>query len=191
MTELGRIVRIQVQRDPIKVKGEGYFPEPLLAGDEAAIGPQGMVLRSGDGWVVDTHHPAHPRARGGGNRALSIGFTSHYEAMAGRFGSAPIGVAGENLIVEADRIVSEADLAGGIVIATADGDVTLTGGRVAAPCKEFCTFMLGEDGVLPREQIEGHLDFLDDGMRGFILGVDHLDRHHTVRVGDEVFVREP
>jgi hypothetical protein len=186
---LGRIVRIQVQRDPIKLKGQGYFPEPLLAGDEAAIGPQGIVLRHADGWVIDTHHGAHPHGKGGGRRALSIGFTSHYEAMASRFGSAPVGIAGENLIVEADGIVTEPDLARGVVVHTPDGAVPLTGARAAAPCKEFCTFMLGEGGVLPLEEIGGHMDFLADGMRGFILDVAHLDRHHTVRVGDEVFVR--
>lgn len=189
MTALGRVVRIQVQRDPIKLKGEGYFPEPLLHGEEAAIGPQGIVLRHGDAWVVDSHHGAHPRGKGGGNRALSIGFTSHYDAMAGRFGSAPLGIAGENLIVEADGIVTEADLAGTIVVSAADGEIPLTGARVAAPCKEFCTFMLGETGVLPLEQIQGHMDFLADGMRGFILDVAHLEQHHLVRVGDEVAVR--
>jgi hypothetical protein len=190
MRRLGRIVRIQVQRDPIKLKGEGYFPDPLLSGQEASLGPQGIVLRHDDGWVIDTHHASHPRARGGGNRALSVGFTSHYYAMAERFGKAPLGVAGENLIVGADGIVTEADLAGTVVVRTAEGEIPLTGASVAAPCKEFCTFMLGRDGVLDREEIAADMDFLADGMRGFILEVAHLDRHHAVRVGDEVFVTD-
>ena len=188
MTRIGRIVRIQVQRDTIKLKGQGYFPGPLLDGEEAAIGPQGMVLRHEGSWVVDTHHGAHPRGKGGGNRALSVGFTSHYDAMAARFGSAPIGIAGENLIVEADGIVTGADLAPGLVIRAAEGEIPLPEARVAAPCREFCTFMLGEEGVLPLERIRGHMDFLADGMRGFILGVAHLERHHVVRVGDEVLI---
>jgi hypothetical protein len=74
MRLLGPIVRLQVQRDPLKVKGVAYDPAGILAVDEAAIGPQGIVGRHDGTWVLDTHHAAHPRSQAGGRRALSIGF---------------------------------------------------------------------------------------------------------------------
>src|SRR3989304_6150768 len=97
---IGAIVRLQVQRDPLKERGVGYDPTGILAVEEAAIGPLGIVGRHEGTWVLDTHHAAHPRSQAGGRRALSIGFTGHYDRMAKRFGVAPLGCAGENLIVE-------------------------------------------------------------------------------------------
>lgn len=187
-TPLGRIVRLQVQRDPLKHRGSGYDPTPILAVDEAAIGPQGMVGWHDGAWMVDAHHAAHPRSRAGGRRPLSIGFTSHYDLMASRFGAAPLGCAGENLIVEADRRIELGDLDGGIVVSAADRDLVLTGARVAAPCLEFTSFLLGRPGVAPRSEIGDDVAFLDDGLRGFILAVAHLERSVVVRVGDEVHV---
>lgn len=188
---LGPIVHIQIQRERLKHRGAGYFPEPLLAGDEASLGPDGLMLRHDGGWVVDTHHRAHPHFGGSGTRALSMGFTSHYALMADRFGRAPLGVAGENLIVETEDRIGVDDLEGAILIRGAYGEVALTGARVAAPCREFCSFMLGRDGVADRDEIAAHLDFLGDGMRGYLLEVRHLAGPVPVSVGDEVVVRRP
>jgi hypothetical protein len=186
---LGRIVRIQVQRDPLKERGVSYDPAGILAVDEAAIGPLGIVGRHRDTWVLDTHHTAHPRSQAGGRRALSIGFTGHYELMAARFGSAELGCAGENLIVEcADRLLAS-DLAGEIVVRDRDGDIELRGARVAAPCAEFTSWIKGLDTVVGKLDQPEDIAFLDDGMRGYILEVAHLARPMTVRVGDEVVVR--
>ena len=90
--ETGPIVRLQVQKIPIKRRGEGYAPEGLLIVDRAAVDAWGMVGWHGDAWVVDAHHTAHPSRRGGGRRQLSIGFTGHYSEMERRFGNAPIGI---------------------------------------------------------------------------------------------------
>jgi hypothetical protein len=185
---LGRIVRLQVQRQPLKTKGVRYDPSPILSVEEAAIGPLGMVGHHDGAWVVDAHHGAHPRSRGGGRRALSVGFTSHYEEMAGRFGSAPLGCAGENVVVETGGRVAPADLAGSIVIHAADGDFELTDAQVAAPCREFTSFLKGLDHVADRTDIDRDLAFLDGGTRGFILEVRHLASPVMVRVGDEVSV---
>jgi hypothetical protein len=186
---LGPIVRIQVQRERLKRHGEGYFPDPLLAGDEVSLGPDGLMLHHDGGWVIDTHHRAHPHYGGSGTRALSMGFTGHYSRMVDRFGRAPLGIAGENLIVETDDRIEIGDLGGTVLIRGEAGEIALTGARVAAPCKEFCTFMLGREGVADREEIADHLDFLGDGMRGYILDVSRLAGPVRVRVGDEVLVR--
>ncbi|HUG75716.1 MAG TPA: hypothetical protein VMM81_08650 [Acidimicrobiia bacterium] len=186
---LGSIVRLQVQRDPLKTRGEGYDPTPILAVDEAAIGPLGMVGRHDGAWVVDAHHGAHPRSRAGGRRALSIGFTAHYAAMADRFGSAPLGCAGENIIVETDRIIRAEDLEGDLLVTTGNGELRLMGARVATPCLEFTSFLLGRPAVASRSEIAADVASLDEGVRGFILEVAHLGGPVVIRVGDPVSVR--
>ncbi|HSJ70183.1 MAG TPA: hypothetical protein VLA29_00870 [Acidimicrobiia bacterium] len=189
--EIGRIVRLQVQKVAIKRRGEGYVPEDILVVERAAVDAWGMMGWNGDHWVVDAHNKAHPSRRGGGRRQLSIGFTGHYAEMARRFGSAPIGVAGENLIVDGPAM-SLADLGDGVVIVTGDGaQVALERPRVAAPCVEFTSFMLGLDHVAPLREIAGPLGDLDDGRRGFIVSADHAPDPIEVRVGDTVHLGIP
>jgi len=185
---LGPIVRLQVQRVPLKTRGEGYDPGPILAVPEAAIGPDGIAGRHEGGWVLDAHHRAHPQADGSGRRALSMGFSEHYRLMAGRFGAAPLGCAGENVIVATDRRVFLEDLAGTVVIRGESGSLPLTGAFVAAPCLEFTSFLLGRSDVGSVAEIGDARAFLHEGMRGYILDVTDLDRVQTVRVGDEVWV---
>jgi MOSC domain-containing protein YiiM len=188
-TALGTIVRLQVQREPLKTKGVEYDPAPILAVERASVDPLGMVGWTESGWVLDAHHSAHPRARGGGNRALSIGFTGHYDRMAERFGSAPVGVAGENIIVENGGRLFEKDLRGTLVIRGANGDVEMTGARVAAPCREFTSFLLGLDQVPDRAVLAEDLEFLEQGTRGFILDVSGLEGPALIDVGAEVVLR--
>lgn len=186
---LGRIVALQVQRDPLKEKGRGYDPGPILQVQEASLSAQGMVGLCGESWVVDAHHSSHPRARGGGNRALSIGFTEHYERIRERFGKGDLGCGGENVIVDSDARVNVEDLAGTVVVRTTHGDVELTGARVAAPCAEFTSYLLDLDVVSPIKEIAADIAFLEEGTRGFILGVAHLERPVQIHVGAEVVVR--
>ncbi len=187
--DVGRILRLQVHREPLKAKGVGYDPEPILAVEVASLDQLGMVGRYDGAWVLDAHHGAHPRVRGGGRRGLSIGFSGHYEAMADRFGSAELGVAGENIIVDAPRRVTGTDLAGEVIVHATDGEVVLSDARVATPCAEFASFLKGLDRVLPKQDQQADIDFLDDGTRGFILAVAHLERPVTIQVGDRVTVR--
>ena len=183
---IGRIVRLQIQQIAIKEKGVGYLPERLVATDLAAVDAWGMMAWDGGQWIVDAHHRSHPSRRGGGKRPLSIGFTGHYELMAQRFGTAPVGIAGENIIVDGPAL-SLGDLGEGVVVATGDGDLFLERPRVAAPCLEFTSFMLGLDHVAPLDEIEEPLADLHDGRRGFIVAADHAPRPMNMRVGDEVF----
>jgi len=184
---LGEIVRLQVQRIPIKVKGTAYLPDRILAVERASVDAWGMLGWSEGGWVVDAHNNAHPSRRGGGRRPLSIGFTGHYDAMADRFGSAPLGIAGENMIVNGDALWLD-DLGDGVVVETEDGDLLLERPRVAAPCAEFTSFMLGLDEVAPMADVAGPLADLHDGRRGFIVAADHQPNPIEVRLGDKVFL---
>jgi hypothetical protein len=186
---LGTVSRLQVQRRPLKEKGVRYDPMPIVAVDEAAVGPAGMIGSLDGSWVVDVHHAAHPASRAGGRRALSIGFEGHYAAMAVRFAAVPVGVAGENIIVDAEGRVGLEDLAGTVVIEGPDGELELPGARVAAPCPEFTSFLRGASEVLDRAVLAEDLEFLDGGTRGFILDVSGLPRPMRVRVGDRVVVR--
>jgi hypothetical protein len=184
---IGRIVRLQVQKVPIKIKGVGYLSHEILSVPTASIDAWGIVGAHEGTWVIDAHHKAHPASRAGGRRPLSIGFTGHYELMAERFGEAPLGVAGENIIVDGPA-VSLADLGEGVLIETANGElIPLERPRVAAPCVEFTSFMLGLEGVAPLAEIEGPLADLHDGRRGFIVAADHSPTSVTVEVGDRVF----
>jgi hypothetical protein len=184
---IGKIVRLQVQKVPIKIKGEAYLPHEILSVESASVDAWGM-LGSHDGtWVVDAHHRSHPAARGGGRRPLSVGFTGHYDKMAERFGSAPIGIAGENIIIDGPAFAL-ADLGEGLIVKTASGSVmSLELPRVAAPCVEFTSFMLGLEGVAPRDEIDGPLADLHDGRRGFIVAADRHPTAEVLTVGDEVF----
>ena len=184
---VGEIVRLQVQRVPIKVKGEAYLPEQILAVERGSVDAWGMLGWHDDMWVVDAHNKAHPSQRDGGKRTLSIGFTGHYEAMADRFGEAPIGVAGENFIVEGEPLWL-GDLGKGLVVETADGDLLLERPTVAAPCVEFTSFMLGLNEVAPRADIEEALADLHDGRRGFIVAADQAAAPVGLALGDKVYL---
>jgi MOSC domain-containing protein YiiM len=188
--KLGPIVRLQVQQIPIKTKQFGYMPQHILAVERSAIDAWGMVGWDGSQWVIDAHHKAHPASRAGGRRPLSVGFTGHYTAMAERFGSAPMGVAGENILIDGPR-ATLGDLGDGLIVETQSGEeVLLERPRVAAPCVEFTSFMLGLDHVAPLAEIEAPLAELHDGVRGFIVAADRTAQAVEVNVGDVVYVTD-
>ena len=183
---IGEIVRLQVQKVPLKEKGVGYSPAALLPVDVAAVDAWGMLGWDHDQWVVDTHNKAHPSRRGGGRRQLSVGFTGHYAEMERRFGNVPIGVAGENFIVEGPPYRLE-DLGEGFVIEAADGDLALERPRIAAACVEFTSFMLDLDHVAALDDVREDYDALQEGRRGFIVAADHASEAVEVRVGDVMY----
>ena len=185
---VGRIIRIQIQRIPIKIKGRGYESEGIVEVPIASVDAWGIVGWYGDVWAVDAHHRAHPARRGGGRRPLSIGFTGHYTLMAERFGNAPIGIAGENIIVDGPALTLD-DLGVGLVVVTSHGaEVLLERPRVATPCLEFTSFMLGLGSVAPREEIEEPLADLDHGRRGFIVSADSATAAVEIALGDMVYL---
>jgi len=182
---IGEIVALQIHIDRVKTPGVGYEPTPIMKVDQAAIGPAGIVGLRDDAWIVDVHHSSHPRSGGGGRRVLSMGFTGHYAAMTDRFGDAPVGVAGENIVIDGPAL-RQGDLGGGVVIHTSSGPLRLLDPRVMTPCREFTSYLLGSDRLLDREDLTGHLEFLDGGTRGFVLDPGHLERPVEVAVGDRV-----
>ncbi len=177
MREIGRITRLQIQRAGLKtsVKPKIYDPAPLLAVERLALSADGVFGLGPDGtWLVDIHHRAHPKTRNAdGRHGLSLGFSGHYRAMRERLGEriAP-GCAGENIMVDVDRVLTQADLVPGLAIAGAVGDAVLglTVLEPARPCRPFTGWAMGRE--VEAETLKAALVFLDGGMRGYYCGVE-------------------
>jgi len=185
---LGPIVRLQVHAESLKRDG-AYVPDPLVSVERASLDASGLLGWDGTGWVVDVHHAAHPRERGGGHRALSVGFSGHYDRMEERFGDVLFGIAAESIVVDGRAITAE-EVAGGLVVRTRDGvEIELLAPSPAIACPGFTSHLLKSPTVLPREEIEEDLEFLSTGTRGFIVSVDHLEQPVELSIGDEVFTR--
>ena len=187
MRKLGSIVAIQVQRDRIKIKGDGYLPHLIQQVEVAALSGGGLIGHHDGAWIIDVHHPMHPTGKGNAHRAVSFGFTSHYLAMGERFGGVEPFVAGENIIVDTPDIVGPTQAANGFVIRTARGDIEMEESHVLAPCREFTSHLLGLPEPAEKEAISDDITFLADGMRGFGAGV--AGGPHLVQLGDEVWLR--
>ena len=189
---LGRIVRLQIQRSPLKLgekPNRSYDPAPLLAVDELTLTPRGAIARTPDGLSLpDVHHADHPQTRNvEGLNSLSVGFTSHYAAIRAQYGEhLSNGCAGENILIEADGLVDFDMIAGGIAIqaAGAASPVWLRVNKVAAPCREFSGYVMHGPGAAALKEA---LQFLNDGMRGFYCGLDQT-QPAIIALGDPVFI---
>jgi hypothetical protein len=196
MRLLGEIARVQVQRSSLKVgqpPRKRFDPSPLVEVAALRLDGGGVLGIGDDGEeIVDIHHPAHPDSRNrGGENGVSLGFTSHYAAMRQWFGPhLPDGIAGENVLIAADRRLSEADLARGVAIVTVGGGmVRLEKVVVATPCVEFTRYaMRFPADARPDATVAEALAFLNDGMRGYYATY----RGPAVRIaaGDRVYVIE-
>ena len=119
---------------------------------------------------------------------ISVGFTSHYDTMRARFGEHLLdGLAGENILVRADRPFGEVDLAGGLLVETAGGATArLDRVIVATPCVEFTRFALRHpDDARTDRAVKEALIFLDGGMRGYY--TRYSGDPVAIRPGDRVY----
>lgn len=191
MESIGRIVRLQIQQAGLKVGAKErrrYDPSPILSVSALSLAPAGVTAEDERGTLVDVHHAAHPAAKNAGVNGVSVGFTAHYDIMRARFGEhLTDGIAGENILIETDRMVEEADLRNGLVISTRDGErVHLVRFLIAEPCVEFTRYALRyphdsrSDGTVATA-----LSFLRNGMRGFY--ASYAGSPITIRLGDPVF----
>ena len=173
MTPLGRVVRLQVQTGSLKL-GEKphrvYDPSPLASVEALCLTPRGAEGVTGDGkTLVDVHHADHPRTKYEPGREVSFGFTSHYGKMRAQYGDrVAIGCAGENILLESDRVYRLEDFASGLAFRSAGSGATvrLDAVIVADPCVEFSRFSLGDPGATPQD-LKPVLQFLGEGTRGY------------------------
>ena len=193
MRTIGTVTHLQIQRGSLK-RGDKptriYDPTPLLSVRTLNVTPDGALGArpdAGETWIVDVHHRAHPSTKNDdGLHGISLGFTSHYMAMQERFGDhLEVGCAGENIIATADRRFTYEELANGVAILAPDGTerVRLKVLQVAHPCRPFTGWALGKH-VEP-EELKQHLQFLDNGMRGFYCVGEGVG---TVSLGDSVAI---
>jgi hypothetical protein len=193
--EIGRVKQVQVQRASLKA-GERpyryYEPTPLLVVDGLLLSPGGVVGLCASGeQVIDVHNAEHPASKNvRGLNGISIGFTSHYQAMRERFGlHLTDGIAGENILVESDRAFALADLGERLAIQTSVGTlIYLADLLVAAPCAEFSQFAASQGEKLPPEALKEALEFLHEGRRGFYATLAGAPTDAVVRAGDQVLV---
>jgi hypothetical protein len=187
---LGPIIRLQYQRGHLKVAGGGRFkqydPGNIVAVDELRFTPDGPETGPADAPVYDVHHRLHPDSRNRSDNGVSLNATGHYGLMRDRLGERITeGVAGENILIAHDGLLTEADLAGGLIIETQNGPAFIDAIIVATPCVEFSRYALDYPADQPPNRLVADtVAFLNEGVRGFYAT---MREPATLRVGDRVF----
>lgn len=183
-----RIVRLQVQRGPVKVGRAPmrcYRPSAIVPVASVLAGPQGVHGRTVAGEVIlDVHHRDHPQTRDPKGRAgvLFMG-TGDYAALRRRYGDHVVdGIAGETMLLDAPQGLASLTLPSVVTVSTADGPVELRDVREADPCVEFSRFCLRQEPA----------PTVDDAVRQALVDLDHGARGYrsiaatsaTIRIGD-------
>ncbi|MBL7161681.1 MAG: MOSC domain-containing protein [Anaerolineales bacterium] len=194
--ELGSVKLVQVQPSGLIIETpSGYFYDVSRRVEvkRLMITSLGIEATTPNGkHVLDIHHINHPDKAYDDDDLVSIGFTSHYEAMRERFGEHMVdGSAGENIIIEYADEVWVDDLGEQIAIESVE-----TGQRAlldfvsfAPPCEEFSHFVAqSQHERLPAAELKSTLQFLNNGRRGFLLLLSEGQESATVQAGDKVFV---
>ncbi|AZI59265.1 hypothetical protein EH165_15085 [Nakamurella antarctica] len=193
MKLLGTIVRLQVQREPLKVgkaplrefRTDSLVPVARLLATTAGV--VGVTL---DGeHVLDVHHQDHPRTR---DRRGTAGFTimsvGDYRWLESAYGLQQADqAAGNTILIDAEEPLAFRDFSAGLIVRTEGGDLDLDQVRVADPCVEFSRFCMG---LRPDSVIDGPvlhtLSELDHGRRGYR---GQVAGEGLIAVGDRVFAR--
>lgn len=192
---IGEIIRLQVQVESIKSgkkPHERYTPEQHLKSVEFmrlnADGVQGVT--SDSSILPDVHNRSHPRSKYRGNNGISIGFTSHYNAIRERFGDHMTdGIAAEAILVDCDEMIPLEVIERGIVIVGDDREITIGPWEVAHPCAPFSKYCLQfPEDAKPDKRITETLQFLEDGMRGFLAVYPESADPVEIHLGDTVYV---
>jgi hypothetical protein len=183
---IGPVVRLQVQRSPLKpgvAPRRWYDPSPILAVEALHVDRLGVHGVVGSGAeVLDVHHPDHPLSRNRRRRnGISVMTTADYVEMRRRFGAAlPDGIAGETVLV--DATTRAAELCGETVGFGGAGDgVRIVDVAAAPPCVEFARFCLGRSDTAVDPDVLAALTWLEDGRRG-VYAVPATEG--TLRLGD-------
>lgn len=173
--------------------GEFYDPSRRVVVDSLQISPLGIESITPDGeHVLDIHHIDHPDKKYDNDDLVCIGFSSHYAAMRARFGEHMVdGVAGENIIIQAEKEIWPEELGQRIGFESSEtGDITfLDVVKFAAPCEEFSHFAAqSQHQRLPAAELKATLQFLGNGRRGYLLVLSDGQEPVIVQPQDRVFV---
>ncbi len=188
-----RIVRLQVQRMPVKV-GKApmrrYQPISIVPVDHIVAGPHGVRGVTADGEeILDVHHQDHPQSRDPKGRAgiLFMG-TGDYARLRDRYGHHVVdGIAGETVLLDAPAGLAGQDLPPVVTVSTATGALRLLEVRPADPCVEFSRFCLRQEpSPVVDDAVRQALIDLDGGARGYrAVAADRA----IVRIGNVVTIR--
>jgi hypothetical protein len=186
-TRIGEISLLQIQTGQMTGRGD-YDTRMLVPVDKLRLTTEGVFGLSGDEWIADRHHRDHPAAKHWhAEDVLSFGFTSHYDLMWEMFRKTSLGIAGENVIVIADRVITHEETAGGLRIEANSGEIELEKPQIIEPCVEFTRFMTSRPEASARE-VKHDREMLRNGVRGYVVGVavpDAID----ISLGDTVSIR--
>lgn len=183
---IGQVVKLQVQRDRLR-RGNTYRLRHLSEVSALRLTPDGPIGFDGESWVIDCHHRAHPSAVPyKPDRVLSIGFSSHYEYMWRMFEPIPFGAAGENVVVQTDRLIRLEHVERGIRIESATDTATIRTAAVAEPCVAFTRLVTGRPDARAADIVEER-NCLREGVRGFVMALDGID-NFDVSPGDLVSI---
>ena len=193
--QLGKVILVQVQPSGLIIETPaGYFYDVSrrVEVDRLLINSRGIEATTPAGeHVLDIHHLDHPDKAYDDDDLISIGFTSHYEAMRARFGDHMInGSAGENIIIEYEDEVWSEDLGKQIAIENSKTGRKLLLDMVsfAVPCDEFSHFAASSQNKrLQPAELKEALQFLNNGRRGFLLVLSEGQDGGFVEPGDGVF----
>jgi len=194
LRELGKVKLVQIQPSGLVVQtelGDVYDPTRRVEVDRLLITQLGIEAVINGERVLDIHHIDHPDKAYDNKDLVSIGFTSHYEAMRKRFGEHMVnGIAGENIIIEYAQEVWMEDLGKQIAFENMKSgkrslfDIV----RFAAPCNEFSHFAAdSQHERLPADELKSTLQFLNNGRRGFLLVLSEGQDPMIVEPGDKVW----
>jgi len=194
--ELGFVKLVQIQPSGLIIEtpsGDFYDASRRVEVDQIQITSRGIEYTTSEGdRVLDIHHMDHPDKEYDDDDLVSIGFTSHYEAMRDHFGEHMVdGIAGENIIIDYDQEVWMNDLGQRIAIENKE-----TGQKAlfymesfASPCSAFSHFAANRQNErLPAGELKATLQFLNKGRRGFLLGLSDGQKTVSIQPGDKVFV---
>ncbi len=193
--KLGRVKLVQLQPSGLIIEtpsGNFYDASRRVEVNRLFITSKGIEATTHeDEHVIDINHIDHPDKAYDNDDLISIGFTSHYEAMRARFGEHMVdGIAGENIIIEYEEEVWSEDLGQQIVIESivTEQRTLLDVVCFAAPCDEFSHFAArSQQERLPAVELKSTLKFLNNGRRGFLLVLSEGQETATVQPGDRVF----
>ena len=191
---LGTVVRLQVQTSSLKCGNRPrswYNPEFIRPVATLRLDDGGVTGLDGED-IADVHHRDHPQSKWRGENGVSVGFTGHYARMRNRFGPhLADGIAGENILVDADREFAEEEVTGGIVIVGTLGPIDLAAVQHAPPCVEFSKFCAGYAFEQRADTVIAEtLQYLNLGMRGFYATLaEGSPSPVTIALGDTVYRR--
>ena len=190
MQTIGIIKFVQVQQDSLKQHlpdgTRQYNPDPLLKLKRIQLTADGVIgLTDTDDEIIDVHNTRHPRSRYRGDNPISIGFTSHYDAMRTEFGNhLDDGIAGESIIVEVTQRFTSDTLGQSLAIKCQATDELIHLKEVIPipPCEPFSRFARDRD--LSAQETKATLQFLSHGTRGFYTKLRDETLSPIIQLGD-------